>query len=87
MTIAEANVNLQLALPEGWTKADIESELNDILTALQDKIATDRGWIVEFDTNVLHADADPLQSSKVRSMPKSLTGLQTYPTPLPLAMR
>jgi hypothetical protein len=72
MTIAEANVNLKLALPQGWTKTEVEDHLNDLLTELQGKAQDDHGMLLEFDATVMHVDADPFITSKVMRLPLAM---------------
>jgi hypothetical protein len=56
VTIAEVNVNLFLAFPQGWTKADVEDHINDLLT----KAAEDRDHnVVEFEVVDTRVNADP----------------------------
>jgi hypothetical protein len=78
MTIAEANVTLRFALPQGWTKTDIEDHLNDLLVVLSEK-AEERGIMLESEHSVTHVDADPFINSKLRQTPTVRV--------LPLAMR
>ena len=86
MTIAETRINLRLAATQGWTKEEVESELNDILTALQERVRESHGLLVEFTTEVSYVNADPFndrlgeQLKKLPPTPLSGSAMGVQPT-------
>ena len=69
MTIAEANVTLRLAMPQGWTKEEVQEELNDILTALEERTAEGRERLMlEFEVQTVTVDANPFEAQRIRAL-------------------
>ena len=55
MTIVSANLNLQIALPQGRTHEEVLDLLNDFLT----EMTQGESMIIEAEVGTVHVNADP----------------------------
>lgn len=70
MTIASANINLQLALPQGRTAEEVLELLSNLLSELQDEQGSP---VVDFEISDVHVNADPFaREFAKRVLPNSI---------------
>lgn len=83
MTIAEAYVNLKLALPQGWTKEEVEEKLTDMFVEFERKAQEEQNITLEFEVAVGYTDADPFTTRKAQQLPTLMSQLQAAGNSVP----